>query len=121
MFLQFLLVSAFIPTRVLGETKGEFDEPIRPQRYQEIMGQGFSTNYFKSKDPLSKYHPKNIEDVYARGFQNLRLRCDAGFEKYKPPYDSEAFTSFLESLESVVKKCLEVTITFFEIDREIYL
>ena len=37
--------------------------PFSPEEYQKLIGQGFATNWFKSKDPLSKYHAQNIIDI----------------------------------------------------------
>ncbi|EDO40952.1 predicted protein [Nematostella vectensis] len=83
--------------------------PILPSDYQDVIKQGFSTNWFKTSDPLSKYNAQNIDDVYARGFRNLRLRCNA--ELYKAPYTDSAFDDFLTSLATVVDKCIQVGVT----------
>ena len=105
MFVQIFFVCAFIPIWVLGEP---LLSPVSPAEYQDKIGQGFSTNWFKSKKPLSKYNSTNIDDVHAKGFRNLRLRCDANTTQYEPPYNSESFQSFLGELETVVDKCIEV-------------
>ena len=65
------------------------------------MGQGFATNYFKTETPAEKYNSKNIQDVYDRGFRNLRLRCRA--DLYDTPYEADDadFKEFLDELESV--------------------
>jgi len=82
--------------------------PILPRIYKKNIAQGFSTNYFKTETPGEKYREKNIQDVYDRGFRNLRLRCSA--ELYEAPYkaDNQKFKEFLDKLESVVDKCIEV-------------
>lgn len=84
----------------------DFSKPVSPRSYSSVLGSGFSTNWFKSKDPMSKYNDQNIVDVYNAGFRNLRLRCLA--ENYPYPYATANFTSFLNDLEHVVDKCLEV-------------
>ena len=55
-----------------------------------------------------EYRPENIQDIYDRGFRNLRLRVRAGL--YYPPYDNNniLFTWFLDKLEEVVDRHLEV-------------
>ena len=50
----------------------DFNNPITPKQWQPLAGTGFATNYFKTTRVGQKYKPKNIEDVYDRGFRNLR-------------------------------------------------
>ena len=88
--------------------KIDFSLPVSAADYQKVIKQGFSTNYFKSERPDRKYNPKNIEDVYARGFRNLRLRCRVDLDIYTSPYNDQYFNLFLDTLEQVVDKCLEV-------------
>ncbi|XP_031570675.1 LOW QUALITY PROTEIN: uncharacterized protein LOC116304999 [Actinia tenebrosa] len=94
----FLMLGAFSTTSA--------SDPISPSVYQGLVGQGFSTNWFKTESPLSKYNDQNIQDIYDKGFRNLRLRCRA--DLYAAPYDTPKFTSFLKDLSRVVDKCLEV-------------
>ena len=99
-FMAFGLVSS-----ILGS---DLTSPISPADYQEVIKQGFSTNWFKTAEPFSKYNDKNIEDIFSKGFRNVRLRSRA--DLYSPPYDStnNDFTSFLGNLTVVVDKCLQV-------------
>ncbi|KAL9970425.1 hypothetical protein ACROYT_G022801, partial [Oculina patagonica] len=83
--------------------------PISPADYQDVIGQGFSTNWFKTADPLAKYNDKNIEDIFSKNFRNVRLRCRA--DLFSAPYNTTGFTEFLASLTKVVDKCLEVGVT----------
>ena len=83
----------------LAETK-RAQQPFSPEEYQNLIGQGFSTNWFKSKDSLSKYHTQNIIDIAKKGFRNVRLRSRA--DLHSPP-----FNSFLKDLEKVVDDCLD--------------
>ena len=84
-----------------------FSRPVLPADYQRSIKQGFSTDYFKTV-PAMEYRPENIQDIYDRGFRNLRLRVRA--DLYCPPYDNNniLFTWFLGKLEEVVDRCLEV-------------
>ena len=99
-FILILLCTTFFPAT--AEPKGA--TPISPSDYQGLIGEGFSTNWFKSTNPLSKYHAQNIADVAKRGFQNVRLRSRA--DLYSSPYNDSVFVSFLDDLSSVVDDCL---------------
>ena len=80
--------------------------PISPSAYQELIKQGFSTNWLKTEEPLSQYNDRNIDDIFSKGFRNVRLRSRA--DLYSPPYNSIHFTWFLRNLTAVVDKCLQV-------------
>ncbi len=111
--IYFALSLILTPTCLLDARKVDWNKPISPATYQTIIKQGFSTNWFKSEKPLSKYHDKNIQDIYDRGFRNLRLRSSADLDIYTPfNPKSKAFRSFLKDLTTVVTKCLEVTLLF---------
>ncbi|XP_075240260.1 cellulase/esterase CelE-like [Convolutriloba macropyga] len=81
----------------------KYSKPIAPVDYQKVIGTGFSTSYFKTLD-FSKYHKKNVIDVYDRGFRNLRLRSGANL-------DGLNMTVYLTNLETVVDDCLSVGVT----------
>ena len=107
-----LFASALVTQCVLQQTPDpDFSRPVRqavsPEVYQRNIKQGFSTNYFKTV-PAMEYQPQNIQDVYDKGFLNLRLRVRA--DLYCPPYDNDniLFQWFLNRLEEVVDRCLEV-------------
>ncbi|XP_078372857.1 cellulase/esterase CelE-like [Oculina patagonica] len=102
MILSFLAVFGFISAISASL-------PISPADYQDVIGPGFSTNWFKTADPLSKYNGKNIEDIFSNSFRNVRLRSRA--DLYAAPYNNSQFTEFLTSLTTVVDKCLEVGVT----------
>lgn len=90
----------------------DLSKPILPEVYQKVIGQGFAVKYFtKLTDPfLENYNPQNIYDIYNAGFRNLRLRSCAGCYPY--PYNTTNFTvTFLNGMETVVDKCLEVGVT----------
>ena len=74
---------------------------ILPSKYKADMGQGFATNYFKTETPAEKYRAQNVQDVFDKGFRNLRLRCRA--DLYTAPYSAEDTDSknFLDKLENV--------------------
>ena len=89
----------------------DFSEPVSPIEYQAVIGAGFATNYFKSSNkngptPALKFRDDNIQDIYDIGFRNVRLRARAGL--YDAPYDNEEFEIFLQQLDYVVDKCIEV-------------
>ena len=107
MLAQIFLTLIFIPSCLLSNT------PYTPKEYQKIIKQGFSTNWFKTEDPLSKYNETNIEDVYAKGFRNLRIRCDSEFSKGS--YTTQEFKSFLKQLACVVDKCLKVLLLVYNL------
>ena len=85
--------------------QNNYDKPISAADYAAGAKQGFSTNYFKTEEPLRKYDNKTIEDVYAFGFRNLRIRCSASMHS---PEDVDKFNAFLDDLETVVNNCLTV-------------
>ncbi|XP_053385984.1 uncharacterized protein LOC128550641 [Mercenaria mercenaria] len=94
---------------VQGIEEVDYNNPILPEVFQSVIGQGFAVKYFTqiTKKPIEKYNESNIQDVYDAGFRNVRLRCTASFYPY--PYNSTNFTTlFLDNLEKVVDKCLEV-------------
>ena len=64
-------------------------QPIFPAEYRAIVGQGFSTNWFKTRVQLSQYKSRSRADLCA------------------PSYDAINFTSFLGNLTIAVDKCLE--------------
>ena len=97
--LIFFMVLGFIPAISALQ-------PISPADYQDVIGQGFATNWFKTAEPLSKYNDKNVEDIFSKGFRNARLRSRA--DLYSSPYNTIDFTWFLGNLTVVVDKCLEV-------------
>jgi hypothetical protein len=111
---MYLLCFAFFSSAILtgcvsqeeAEIEIDFSQAVSPIVYQEIVKQGFSTNYFKSKIPARDYKAKHIDDIFAKGFRNVRLRVRA--DLYEPPYNNKRFTTFLNKLEAVVDKCLEV-------------
>ncbi|XP_028401106.1 uncharacterized protein LOC114524176 [Dendronephthya gigantea] len=86
------------------------DNPLSPEQYRDIIKQGFSTNWFKSCDPLSKYNDTNIDDIFNKGFRNLRLRARADLIYGIGPKPCNSMESFLQNLTTVVDKCLDVGI-----------
>lgn len=78
----------------------DYNLPIQPKIWQQLAGTGFATNYFKTTN-YRKYNPKNIQDVYDRGYRNLRLRCRTGLKDLQ-------MDIFLDQLNRVVDRCLEV-------------
>ena len=98
MFIALLATLNFIPTTLTS--------PISPSAYRLILNHGFSTNWFKTAEPLSKYNDRNIEDISLKGFTNVRLRSRA--DLYSPPYNSTDFSYFVKNLTVAVDKCLEV-------------
>ena len=103
---MYLLCFALLATWILAaecssEESIDFSQPVTPAEYQQYIGQGFSTNFFKSKNPAARYRTKNIQDIYERGFRNLRLRCQSD------RYEGSKFTTFLEKLEEVVDECID--------------
>ena len=104
-----LLAILIISTEHASAQATDFSQPLMAAEYHKIIKQGFATFHFKSDKQLEEnfnYQPKNIHDVYDRGFRNLRLRCRP--EPYEKPYNSSDFTRFLNKLEEVVDKCIEV-------------
>ena len=93
--------SFFLEPQILSRKARATATPILPSQYIEDIAQGFATNYFKTETPGEKYRDKNIQDVYDKGFRNLRLRCRA--DLYDAPYSAEEtkFKAFLDKLEEV--------------------
>lgn len=110
MLVQVVLALALIPMGIFGEPG---DTPYTPEEYKKIMGQGFSTNWFKVRNKQFKriYNKKSIQDVYDKKFRNLRIRCNSKF--FDGSYDTEEFMLFLDRLEDVVDVCLEVILLFY--------
>ena len=79
--------------------------PISTGWYRKLIGPGFSTNWFKTAEPMKKYSEQNIIDVHEKGFRNLRLRCRA--DLYSNDYTATNFTWFLGNLTTVVDHCLK--------------
>ena len=52
----------------------EAHKPISPKEWQKVAGPGgFATSWFRSVEGFeNKYRKKNIQDVYDKGFRNLR-------------------------------------------------
>jgi hypothetical protein len=110
MLVQIFLALAFIPTCRLAARE---DFPFTSEEYQKEIKQGFSTNWFKTKRPWSKFNEENIVDVANSKFRNLRLRCNV--EKFKGEYNTKAFGKYLKSLVEVVDICLKVIlISYYE-------
>ena len=109
---MYLLCFALFATSILTECVSQeaslvdFSRSVSPEVYQRIIKQGFATNYFKSQSLAIKYRDQNIDDIYDKGFRNVRLRSRA--DLYTPPYTAANFTLFLLKLTEVVDKCLEV-------------
>lgn len=83
----------------------EAQRAILPKEWQKIAGTGFTTKWFKEIDGYEKwYRPQNIQDIYDKGFRNLRIRCRTGI----PRLD---INTFLPKLEKVVDECIKVGIT----------
>ena len=77
----------FVILLVIGLLFGNFlmvvqSNAISPKRYQKLIGPGFSTNWFKTTEPMAKYSEQNIIDVRNKNFSNLRLRCRADLYSY---------------------------------------
>ncbi len=101
---MYLLCFVLLATSILTECALDHTQPVKPKDYQELIQQGFATNYFKSKKPAIKYRSDNVKDVYNRGFRNLRLRSRA--DLYNAPYTETNFTWFLTNLTKVVDDCI---------------
>lgn len=78
---------------------------IQRTEYQQLIGPGFSTNWFKTAVPMRKYSEQNIVDVSGKGFRNLRLICRADLYSYD--YTATNFTWFLGNLTTVVDDCIK--------------
>ena len=108
-----LLCLAFIFATVVHECTSlevDFSQPVLAADYHKIIKEGFATNYFKSEFAVRnrfKYNSKNIEDIYDRGFRNVRLRVRPRI--YSTPYEDDIeFTWFLNNLTMVVDDCIRV-------------
>ena len=103
-----LLCLALVATSILTECASlDFSQPVSAADYQSIIKQGFATNYFKTRLPTAdKYRTKNIQDIYDKGFRNVRLRCRP--KLYEDQYDTSEFTYFLTNLTEVVDECIRV-------------
>ena len=101
-----MLISGLVASGLLSTVLGaDLTSPVSPKAYRKLIKQGFATNWFKTPEPLSKYHAQNIDDIYSKGFRNVRLRSRA--DLYTAPYDSTDFAWFLANLTAVVDKCLD--------------
>lgn len=113
---MFILWLALLTAAIVSESQcasPDFSQPLTGSQYQAVIGQGFSTNYFKSistsGNPAPKYRSQNIQDIYDKGFRNVRLRCRADLDLYQPPTNTNIyFNRFLRKLNEVVDRCLEV-------------
>ena len=103
-----LLCLALVATSILTECASlDFSQPVSAADYQSIIKEGFATNYFKTRLPTAdKYRTKNIQDIYDKGFRNVRLRCRP--ELYEDQYDTPEFAGFLTKLTEVVDECIRV-------------
>ena len=104
MLAQIFLAVAFIPA-CMCLLAGREKSPFTSKEYQSVIGQGLSTSWFKHRKRY--YNGTMVEDVYAKGFRNLRIRCNTEFFGYNT---GRKFEKFLDNLEDVVDKCLEVII-----------
>jgi hypothetical protein len=52
------------------------DAPIAPQDMQKMLGIGFNANWLAFPRQYNIYSAKILEDVAAKGFNNIRLRTD---------------------------------------------
>ena len=111
MFFQIVLALALVPMGIFSAPR---NTSYTPKEYQKILKQGFTTNWFKSENPLSKYNETSIQQVYDRNFRNLRIRCNSKF--FNGSYDTQKFKSFLNNLTLVVDKCLEVILLILLIE-----
>lgn len=61
MLIALLATLNFIPRTLMS--------PISPSAYRLILNHGFSTNWFKTAEPLSRYNDRNIEDISLKASQ----------------------------------------------------
>ena len=103
----FALFTTVILTECAPRGTPEVDDsqPISPEDYQVILGQGYTTNYFKSKKLAVRYRTENIQDVYDKGFRNLRIHSRA--DLFNTTSETR-FQEFLTTLTEVVDECLRV-------------
>ena len=99
----------------------DFSRPVTAAEYKGYLGQGFNSNYFKRKDPLSKYNRQNIQILKDLGFHNLRIRCLANNSDY---HGEDFRNDFLANLVKVVDDCIDngiaPIVTFRNRDAENY-
>ena len=94
---------------VTGTCSVDVSQPITPAVFaSDIAGKGFSTNYFKIQYPMNQYNTQNIIDLKARGFDNLRLRCNASIHTVT---NVTIIREFLNNLVTVVDDCLAHNVT----------
>ncbi len=96
---------------------------ILPHDYQAGMGAGFTTNWFKSEDPLSRYKKQTLIDIHARGFDHLRLRSRADLHGFATDtFDPVAMDAYLDDLETVLDDMqalgMKATISWIHHDAE---
>ena len=104
-----LVILVLIGCVTQGQSEVDFSRPVLPLDYQGAIKGGFATNYFKSRaGTAGKYRPQNINDIYNKGFRNVRLRSRVDRYRNVAPYTDTVFDSFLTKLSEVVDKCLEV-------------
>lgn len=101
------LIFQYVGCLLLQETAAlrNYSEPILAVDYSKELGYGFTTNWFKSYPPLSKYNSQNIKDVSNAGFRHLRLRSRA--DLYDAPYNDTKSETFFTNLTSVVDDCIK--------------
>ena len=111
----YLLCLAVISATVVHKCTSlevDFSQPVVAADYHQIIKEGFATNYFKSSFALRnrfKYNSKNIQDIYDKGFRNVRLRVRPRIFSITTTYaDSIEFTWFLGNLTMVVDDCIRV-------------
>ena len=85
-----------------------FDQPVSAVDWAKGAGAGFSTNYFKSQNPMNKYNEQNLIHVSEEGFSNLRLRSNGSIHTVE---NEGVFNEFLDNLETVVDDCIRHGIT----------
>ena len=112
MYMYLLCLAVFSATVVheCASIEVDFSQPVTAADYHKIIKEGFATNYFKSDFGVRnryKYNSKNIQDIYDRGFRNVRLRARPRI--YNTPYEKDIqFTWFLNNLTMVVDDCIRV-------------
>ncbi len=90
-----------------GSREIDLSLPVSAEDYKCILKQRFATNYFNTQIPTAfKYQTQNIQNIYDRGFRNVRLRCQPSL--YNDMYNSADFSFFLTKLTEVVDECIRV-------------
>ncbi len=70
------------------------------QNTRQWSNKGLLPTNFKIRLPTAdKYQTKNIQDLYDKGFRNVRLRCRP--DLYEDQYDTAEFNVFLTKLAEV--------------------